>query len=874
MINPGTVLGERYEVQALIGTGGMANVYRAMDQKLNREVAIKVLKEEYSSNKNFVSKFKAEAQAAAGLMHPNIVNVYDVGDENGLYYFVMELVDGITLKHYIEKKIRLSVKEAVSIAIQVSMGIEAAHNKGIIHRDIKPQNIIISRDGKVKVADFGIARAATSDTITTHAMGSVHYTSPEQARGGYSDAKSDIYSIGITLFEMVTGRVPFDGETTVSIAIKHIQEEMPSPRIYVQDIPVSVEQIIFKCTQKNPDRRYLNISSLITDLKKSLINPDENFVVIQDAASNAGTRTITEKDRQEIRRTVDSEPAGAPPVREQEESYRDQMYENRGYGQRAVRDPYREEQPPIQQPVQQNPVPEQGRQQAPYPNQPYPPYMGQAPVYPGQQQPEMQQMNPVYQQAPMGPQGQPVSMGPQGQPVSMGPQGQPAMAADPMQQQMYGGVEIPGLPEMEDEAEDEELIDFLFTPNLNMNGQRNKQTVPEPEPEEKPGRGRKEKKKKQKEPKEPKEPKQRDRKKSRDDAYMTDSDSGDVDPKMERVMSVLLIVAAIVVALVAVFAVGRALGLFSLTSSSQLEEGMVETPSVVGMTLDEASVVLREAGLTATATYRESTAYDKDYISEQTPAAGEAMEEGGVMTLVVSSGKVAAQTDEVSATTENVRMATIPNVVGLMKAEARVALENEEFTVVEEETEDENAEINTVVRQSPEGETDAPAGSAVTVYICTGKPAKEVTVPDIVGKDEASAKSLLDEAGLTYANVNEEINETVAKGVVLTQSVAAGTTVNEGDNVDFTISKGPTTYSCNFSITAPADYLAGTEAIIVLVNAAGVEIGRYTTSSFPYNLVQTGIAGSDAGLMTVTYMTLEAQWNTTAPVAVTFTREQ
>ena len=193
MLVPGTILGDRYEVIELIGTGGMANVYKAVDRKLNREIAIKVLKDEYSSNKNFVSKFKAEAQAAAGLMHPNIVNVYDVGDENGLYYFVMELVDGITLKNYIEKKIRLSVKEAVSIAIQVSMGIEAAHNKGIIHRDIKPQNIIISRDGKVKVADFGIARAATSDTITTHAMGSVHYTSPEQARGGYSDAKSDIY---------------------------------------------------------------------------------------------------------------------------------------------------------------------------------------------------------------------------------------------------------------------------------------------------------------------------------------------------------------------------------------------------------------------------------------------------------------------------------------------------------------------------------------------------------------------------------------------------------------------------------------------------------------------------------------------------------
>ena len=328
MLVPGTILGERYEVIELIGTGGMANVYKAVDRKLNREIAIKVLKDEYSSNKNFVSKFKAEAQAAAGLMHPNIVNVYDVGDENGLYYFVMELVDGITLKNYIEKKIRLSVKEAVSIAIQVSMGIEAAHNKGIIHRDIKPQNIIISRDGKVKVADFGIARAATSDTITTHAMGSVHYTSPEQARGGYSDAKSDIYSIGISLFEMVTGRVPFDGETTVSIAIKHIQEEMPSPRIYVQDIPVSVEQIIFKCTQKNPDRRYLNISELIADLKRSLINPDENFVVISDAASNAGTRTITERDRQEIRRTVAADQVP-------QESYRDQMYQNRAYREPA-----------------------------------------------------------------------------------------------------------------------------------------------------------------------------------------------------------------------------------------------------------------------------------------------------------------------------------------------------------------------------------------------------------------------------------------------------------------------------------------------------------------------------------------------------------
>ena len=287
MIKIGMMLGERYEILEKIGTGGMSDVYKAKCHKLNRYVAVKVLKQEFSENSNFVSKFRVEAQAAASLMHPNIVNVYDVGEDNGIHYIVMELVEGITLKKYIEKKARLSVKEAVSIAIQACMGIEAAHNNHIIHRDIKPQNIIISKEGKVKVTDFGIAKAATSNTITSNVMGSVHYTSPEQARGGYSDEKSDIYSMGITLFEMLTGRVPFNGDTTVAIAIKHIQEPMPSPRDYVPEIPVSVEQIVLKCTQKSPDRRYQSMSSLIEDLKKSLISPDEDFVRTVDPETSA-----------------------------------------------------------------------------------------------------------------------------------------------------------------------------------------------------------------------------------------------------------------------------------------------------------------------------------------------------------------------------------------------------------------------------------------------------------------------------------------------------------------------------------------------------------------------------------------------------------
>ena len=302
MVKIGMIIGDRYEVQEKIGTGGMSDVYRAKDHKLNRFVAVKVLKQEFSENANFVSKFRVEAQAAAGLAHPNIVNVYDVGEENGIYYIVMELVEGITLKKYIERKARLSVKEAVSIAIQVSMGIEAAHNNHIIHRDIKPQNIIISKEGKVKVTDFGIAKAATSNTITSNVMGSVHYTSPEQARGGYSDEKSDIYSLGVTMFEMLTGRVPFNGETTVAIAIKHIQEEMPSPREYVSEIPVSVEQIVFKCCQKSPDRRYQSMGQLIADLKRSLMTPDEDFVKMVDPNEEGSTKMMDSSDREKIKR--------------------------------------------------------------------------------------------------------------------------------------------------------------------------------------------------------------------------------------------------------------------------------------------------------------------------------------------------------------------------------------------------------------------------------------------------------------------------------------------------------------------------------------------------------------------------------------------
>lgn len=323
MLNVGVIVGDRYEIVSKVGSGGMADVYKAKDHKLNRFVAMKVMKPEFSSDTNFISKFQREAQAAAGLAHPNVVNVFDVGEDQGVNYIVMELVEGITLKEYISKKGKLTVKEATSIAIQVAMGLEAAHNRNIVHRDIKPQNIIISTDGKVKVTDFGIARAASSNTISTNAMGSVHYSSPEQVRGGYSDYKSDIYSLGITMYEMVTGMVPFDGDTTVAIAIKHLQEEMIPPSEITPDLPHSLEEIIMKCTQKSPDRRYSTLAELINDLKHSLIDPNGNFVNLTPLSNHAQTVVISPSEMEQIKR-------GAVSSAPQTETFQEDSYDSYG----------------------------------------------------------------------------------------------------------------------------------------------------------------------------------------------------------------------------------------------------------------------------------------------------------------------------------------------------------------------------------------------------------------------------------------------------------------------------------------------------------------------------------------------------------------
>ena len=305
MLVPGTLIKERYEINDKVGSGDMADVYKAKDHNLNRFVAIKILKSEFNDDKNFVKKFQEEAQACAGLSHSNIVNIYDVGNEGDIHFIVMELVEGITLKNYIERKGKLEIKEAVGIAVQIAKGIEVAHLNQIVHRDIKPQNIIISKEGKVKVTDFGIAKAVNSNTITDEAVGSVHYLSPEQARGGYSDEKSDIYSLGVTMYEMLSGRVPFNGDNTVSVALLHIQSEPIPLRELDPEIPVSVERIVQKCMQKKPERRYLSAVDLIDDLRKSIDNPNGNFVVIPPAVDlDSTTINMSDEDLETIKNSV------------------------------------------------------------------------------------------------------------------------------------------------------------------------------------------------------------------------------------------------------------------------------------------------------------------------------------------------------------------------------------------------------------------------------------------------------------------------------------------------------------------------------------------------------------------------------------------
>jgi serine/threonine-protein kinase len=299
-LTPDTLVNDRYRIIEQIGCGGMAVVYRARDEKLERDVTFKVLKEEHLDDNEFIKRFNVEARAAASLSHQNIVSVYDVGNDGDIYFIVMEYIEGCTLKELINRKAPFGNKEVISISLQVASALEHAHKNNIVHRDIKPQNILVSSGGKnpgcVKVTDFGIARAASSTTTSTEAMGTVQYFSPEQAQGGFVDEKSDIYSLGIMMFEMVTGILPFDGDSAVTLAMKHIKEPIPDIAKLNPNVSKSLIKIITKATQKRPYARYQTAGQLITDLKAALSDDSGNFLSDIEGSDNSDGDTIKMSD--------------------------------------------------------------------------------------------------------------------------------------------------------------------------------------------------------------------------------------------------------------------------------------------------------------------------------------------------------------------------------------------------------------------------------------------------------------------------------------------------------------------------------------------------------------------------------------------------
>ena len=622
MLNKGKLIGERYEIISLVGSGGMADVYNATDNRLGRQVAIKVLKEEYSSDKNFVMKFRAEAQSAAGLSHPNIVNVYDVGEDEGLHYIVMELVEGITLKKFVERKGKLELKEAVGIAIQIAQGMEAAHANHIIHRDIKPQNIIISKEGKVKVTDFGIAKAATSNTIAAgQAVGSVHYISPEQARGGYSDEKSDIYSLGVTLYEMISGKMPFAADNTVSVALLHINEEAVPLRELDPEIPASIEKIVQKCMQKKPERRYLTATELIADLRKAIAEPEGDYVSFDQAAvTDSPTINISGEELDAIKKgryNADKNSRVDEPVKKREP--------------RNIRE----------------------------------------------------------------------------------------------------------LPEEEEET---------------------------------------------------------------------------MDPKIEKLILFGGIAAIVILAAVVIVLLAKGFNLFnkgvesstsspskivssqvasssSIASETPSKTDMIKVPEIKGHSLVEAMNILSDAGITNyKSKYENSKEVEKEKVMDVTPAEGTEIKKDDEVVIIVSNGDDSL---------------TVPDVRNASKENATATLEGMKFVVKTQEKASDTVEEGKVIETIPAIGDKINEGGTITIVVSTGPENKKVLVPNVVGKSETEAATLLSNAGFK-ASIAYKEDDTIEKGKVISQSVPGGNEADKGTTIVLSISKGPKpvtyTYSAELTI--------------------------------------------------------------------------
>ncbi len=705
MLEPGFILENRYEIVEVVGTGGMSTVYKAKDKRLKRNVALKVLKSEYSDDMNFVSKFRVEAQASAGITHPNIVSVYDVGEDAGKYYIVMELVEGITLKEYIGINGRLSMDQAIDFSIQIASGLEVAHENHIIHRDIKPQNIIVSKNGSLKVTDFGIAKAATSNTMSTLGMGSVHYISPEQARGGYSDERSDIYSLGITMYEMVTGKVPFEGETNVAIALKHINNDIVPPRELYPDIYSSLEKVIIKATQKKPERRYLTAAALIADLKRVKANPNIDIVVAGAGVSSAPTQKFSTQDLEEIKTATKSAPvlSGTETLVRQEEAAKASKLSK---------------------------------------------LLDEEDDYDFDAEYEREQ-------------------------------------AEKRRRAEASGRSVKRVP---DDYDDDDYYEERH--NRDRHG-RDRDYRDE-------GRDRYRD-----------EDRYRDRDRDRYD--YDDEDDEEVDPKLEKVVMIAGVAAAIIIAVIVFVVLGNIFGWFHFgkdkktTENSEITTETTDTteevreeevPSVIGVEQEAAVKLLKGSGFTnIKVTQKASKDVPKDYVISQSIEPKTKAPIDKEIEIFISTGPDSK---------------LVPDVKGKPEDEAAKILEDAGFDVTRAYPYDDEIEKGLAVSTEPSAGQEAAEGSKVKLNISNGKEVKTVQVPNLSGKTEQEAKTELQNLKLTPGTVSKEYSDSVEEGKVISQSVAAGTEVKEGTSVNIVISLGrkTVTYTANVSgdITVQSSY--------------------------------------------------------------------
>ncbi|MFG6368467.1 MAG: Stk1 family PASTA domain-containing Ser/Thr kinase [Lachnospiraceae bacterium] len=807
MIKLGMLIGGRYVILEKIGTGGMSDVYRAKDQKLNRFVAVKVLKQEFSENRNFVSKFRVEAQAAAGLMHPNIVNVYDVGEEDGIHYIVMELVEGITLKKYIEKKVRLTTKEAISIAIQVAMGIEAAHNNHIIHRDIKPQNIIISKEGKVKVTDFGIAKAASSNTITSNVMGSVHYTSPEQARGGFSDEKSDIYSMGITMFEMLTGRVPFNGDTTVAIAIKHIQDPMPLLRDFVPEVPQSVENIVMKCTQKSPDRRYQNMSEMIADLKRSLINPDAVIAQVDTEDDIGKTKIMPNSER--------TASISVPPVLNT--VWEEKVPRRETYADDADLEAMPELIMPANTKRKNNSYEEDTYSESYYTDEEYyedvEEVVKEKPVR-NTKQKTQKGTNPSNTKKTVK-KTQNKSSKKSGK--KAGNKSEKNNKQNTKTKQNKASVSTSKTYNYYDEDYVQETV--------------NRQNVRESTYDY-----------------------------EEDFAKNYGKNEYDYNPKAEGFTTILTVIAAVIIGCILLYFVGQATGMFEQIGGTPLHNKVngseienVVMPEFADRDVEEVKEALNSVGLGYKTTFIESTQYTKNKVISA------ALEDGQT---VLANDSIPVNTTIVLTASAGTNGINVPSVQGLSEAEGTATLTKEGFKVTK--TQEASAEYakGTIIAQFPEANTTAPLESEITIVISNGSDEVEVRMPGVLGNAKETAVHTLESAGLVVNSIEESYSE-YPEGQICYQSYEAGTTVTAGTTIDLKISIGKetATYNCSLLIQAPEDYIGG-NAEVLLTTADGAQQlwSAQNVTAFPVSINLNNFTSPSAyGIVIVTYVRNEEE---------------